>query len=253
MGKVLKITNLVVALLAMINCSIAQNSALKIYSSFSFQDTDKRIFGVPNMVKNRLLEGNEKKKTPSVFFDLGLSYEALSFKKISMDLGFRYGFEWNNSNRNYDHCAIQGDPCNFVLLYVDGYSYHTVGPMIDVFFEEKISKNLGLRAGVNLSSNFRFFSYYDSRFKYFWNFDYLFTEISPKLGIVYKHIEIGLYGRLWQHRKVDRIIYPERNGGGFPVLSENYMNINPLKIGLYFKHDLPFRKGFITVSENMEN
>lgn len=221
---------------------LAQVSQFEIFSSLAFQGTDERIFGLNDMWVEELTERNNDKFLPSTYFDIGLSYRLLSRNNFSLKTGVKYGYEWNNSYRTYNHCIIQGTPCNYILLFLDGYGYHMIGSQVDITYKLTLG-NLGkIIVGANISPMVRFLTYYDSRFKYLWKVEYLFAEITPYVGTTYKEFEIGLYTRIWQNRKVDRGIYPTISGSGHPIILDNYMDINPWKIGLYFKHNIPFSK-----------
>ena len=221
---------------------LAQSNKVEIVSSFAFQGTDERIFGLNKMKVEELTKRNNDKILPSMDFDIALSYNLLSVKNFSLKTGVKYGYEWNNSYRNYNHCVIQGSPCQYILLFLDGYGYHMIGSQIDISYKFTIGNSDKIILGTNISPMVRFLNYYDSRFKYLWKLDYLFTEITPYIGTDFRDFEIGLYTRIWQHRKVDRGIYPSASGSGHPILLDDYMKINPWKIGLYFKHNIPFSK-----------
>jgi len=221
---------------------LSQSSKFEIFSSLAFQGTDERIFGLNDMKVEELTERNNDKILPSMYFDIGLSYRLLSVGDFFLNTGVKYGYEYNNSYRNYNHCILQGIPCNYILLFVDGYGYHMVGSQIDLNYKFELGHSKTLVLGASLSPMFRFLSFYNSRFKYLWKLDYLFTEINPYVGMTYRGYEVGIYTRLWQNRKVDRSIYPTELASGHPVLLDDYMAINPWKIGLYFKHSISFGK-----------
>ena len=99
-----------------------------------------------------------------------------------------------------------------------------------------MNNNLGINLGLSITPAVKFLSLYkDSWNDYFWEIDYLSTEISPKGGVEFQKVEIGILGRIWQHRKIDHLI----NKNAFSnEPSEIYTKFNPLKIGLYFEYNL---------------
>jgi hypothetical protein len=221
---------------------LAQVSQFEIFSSLAFQGTDERIFGLNDMWVEELTERNNDKFLPSTYFDIGLSYRLLSRNNFSLKTGVKYGYEWNNSYRTYNHCIIEGNPCSKILAFADGYGYNLFGSFVSLELKFNIGISKKLVLGVSISPMMRFLTYYDGVYKYLWKVEYLFTEITPYVGTTYKEFEIGLYTRIWQNRKVDRGIYPTTSGSGHPIILDNYMDINPWKIGLYFKHNIPFSK-----------
>jgi hypothetical protein len=233
-----------------ISISQGTDNRFKLKTSFAIGGTDDRIFGLPESYTAEVMQWNRDKTLPSMYFDVGLEYNFLERGKLAFKIGLNYAFEWNNSRRNYNHCIIQGNPCFRVLLFVVGYSYHLLGTSFTLDYTIFNLPKGHIKIGVGISPKLRFLTYYDSEYKYLWKLDYLFTEITPQISLALPSFEIGFYVRGWQHRKVDRGIYPSSPGGGaYSFLMKDYMNINPWKIGIFVKQDLPFLKSKSNLDE----
>lgn len=240
----MKYTTILASLILSINLSFSQSteSRFKLKSSIAFGGTDERIFGLNERLTSEITKGNQEKLLPSMYFDTGIEYNFLDIGNFNFYGEVNYAFEWNNSHRTYNHCIIVGTPCPYVLYWVDGYSYHMLGTSFSIDYTIYSNSDSRIKIGATISPRFRFLTFYDSQYKYLWKIDYLFTEIEPYISINLSQYEIGLFTRVWQHRKVDRGIYPTGSGSGHPVLADDYMNINPWKIGIFIKYDFPFRK-----------
>lgn len=212
--------------------SVSQSELWSMKLSSAIHDTDHRIFG-QNPLRVEDFDKVNIAKSFSTYFDFSLSYNYYIKNRIRSSIGLQYSFEWNNSYRPYNHCDIQGTPCDYVALVVDGYSYHMMGIPLSFNYSIPASKHVTINIGADLNTMFRFLSYYDSRYKYLWRVDFLYTELTPKLGLSYKQYELGVFTRLWQYRKSDRIIYPDYSTFGHPVLNSNSLDINPMKLGVY--------------------
>lgn len=217
----------------------AQTDNYKLLFSYALQGTEERIFGLNPWLTEEIVSRNNKKRIPSMYVDFGLSKRLFRHNNFSLSTGFKYAYEWNNSYRNYNHCTVSGYPCFYILLFIDSYGYHMLGNQTDLTYVFHI-KEVNISAGLSISPMFRFLTYYDSRYKYLWKFEYFTSELTPKIGVIGDKYEIGIFGRVWMRRKTDRTIYPEFSNLGHPSLSDEYLDINPWKLGAYFNYRLPF-------------
>jgi len=219
---------------------LAQSSKWKINSSLALVGSDDNIYGGKNV---RSLQSSElafAKIFPSFYFDVGIEYKLLKSYNIGISSGLKYGYEWNNAFRHYNHCAIEGNPCHYILLSVNGYGYHMIGAPINIEYNLKIGNKPEMKIGITIFPTFRFLSYYNSRYKHnhLWKVDYFSTEVLPSLSIILDKYEVGINGRIWQYRMVDPIIYDANNQNSRPSHNGKYVKINPLKIGVFLKYSL---------------
>ena len=217
---------------------LGQSSNWKINTSLALVGSDDNIYGGKNVMFGQSNELAFGKIIPSYYFDVGIEYKLLKSYNMGISSGIKYGYEWNNAFRHYNHCAFEGDFCHKILLSVNSYGYHMIASPINIEYNLKLGNKPEVKIGVTISPMFRFLSYYDSRFKYLWGIDYFSTEVLPSISIILDKYEVGVNGRICQHRMVDPIIYDANNQNSRPIHDGNYVNNNSLKIGMFLKYSL---------------
>ena len=201
-----------------------------ISAQFAVAHHDKRLFGYSETSKQRYLD-----RTPETWgtWQYGILLEKSIFQwgtKFEGMIGLGYSFEHLTFMRRVNHCFFTGVFCNSILLRSDNYWLQQVSVPYNMAFDlfQSIQVNLDLRYSFTTSkalpeSNIRN-----------WRLDFYSLEINPGVRYNYGNFTIGLNYRLWQWKKIDRVLFSGRTITGsetsYPILSETYEDYNPVKL-----------------------
>ncbi|WP_236977920.1 hypothetical protein [Membranihabitans maritimus] len=204
-----------------------------ISAQFAAAHHDKRLIGWSQSYRER-----SNRQNPEVWgtwqYGLSASAEVLDWKGGSAEIGVGYSHEQMTFRRRIDHCYP--DPkgfCTKVPVRSDNYQVHMVQLPInfqaELFsgFKAQLSllplfdwRKVGKDGGVVVleDTDFNFYS----------------LEINPGLEYEWNRFRVGVNYRLWQFKKIDRVVFSDRTipaaGDGDPILTEEYEDYNPVKL-----------------------
>ncbi len=232
----------IILFLFLANSMLGQSNTKPYYFSLSYasEPYDDRIFGFHQGEVDRIKQENiEKYAKPTEYLKAEVGYSFFFNSKLQFNLGVGFGKEWNIYYRNYNHCVIES-PCTYDLKYLDRFNYNLINLNIDPKYQIISYKNWKLIAGVGLLPSIKLISRYHDKnsleTRILNKFDFFSMEINPNLGISYRQFGVEFFYRLWQIKKVDRVIHAKGSTLGHPVLVDDFEKRNPTKFGVTLKY-----------------
>jgi len=247
MKIVLKI-GMLICILAYTNVSYGQLDGNKLYITMlgATEPVDDRIVGIPRHRYEQFKSLN--KITPPCntrYWGIGIGYNLFRKWNFSFDVGLRYAHERNNYIRPFDQCVL-GPPCTLELRSLDVYSYNLLGISFNMDYHVRIISDIWIKLGLGIFPLSKFKSFYKERYfnereNELWKFDFFSLEVNPQIGLFYKNVDINVFYRLLQYKKVDRAIHPKWSDG-FGQIEDDYETYNPKKIGISLKYRFNLKK-----------
>ena len=242
-----KITTSLFLFLFFISSVVGQSITKPFYFSVSLasEPYDDRIYGFRDEHVNAIRQKNlEQPPKPTRFLKMEIGYDFFTGSKLQLEVGLGMAKEWNTYYRSYDHCEIKS-PCTYDLRYLDSYRYSLVSLNVNPKYQVIGRNNWKVLLGCNFLPSTRFNSKYQDPShgeRIFKKVDFFSLELNPNLNFRYRQYEVGFYYRLWQVKKVDRVIHTKVTTLGHPVLEEDFEKRNRTKIGLSLKYRFNFNR-----------
>lgn len=238
----MRVLTIAIALLVLNSSNVdGQSKSEPFYFSLTYasEPYDDRIFGFRDEHINTIREINkENPPKPTRYLKAEVGYDFFSDSKFLLGVGLGIAQEKNSYHRYYNHCVIKS-PCTKDFKYLDSYQYYLLGIKVAPKYQLYSRKGWKALMGIDMMPSARFNSIYNdsaTEARSWSKLDFFSMEVNPNLGFSYRQFEFGFFYRLWQIRKVDRVIHTSFSGSGHPVLLADYEKRNPTKIGLSVKY-----------------
>jgi len=224
------------------NNLVAQTNTQLYFNVFGYiQKVDDRLVGITERDINHYREKNEDMHSDLTrHIGIGLGTKFILSKHLSINSDVNYSYERNNYIRNFNWHELE--PPNSMHLsiprWMDLYIYHLFGNNTAIDYELPFSYNITL--GINFSTFIRFKSVYHEAILTHetksWNKkDFFSFELSPFLGYQYKMLELDIYYRLFNYKKIDRAVFKKGNTG-YGAIKNDYETLNLMKLGISIKY-----------------
>ncbi|WP_236977918.1 hypothetical protein [Membranihabitans maritimus] len=205
-----------------------------ISAQFAAAHHDKRLIGWSQSYRERI-----ERQNPETWgtWQYGISANKKIYQRGSFttEIGLGYSLEHMTMIKEVDFCQYQSAAgiCHSIAYYTDDYKIHMV--QVPVLFSTEVFTNLFVNVYVlpfiDWSKDVRF----DGRSginKTGLNFYSL--EVNPGLNYEWNQFRLGLNYRIWQVKKIDRILYSKAtvhtNSFEDRIITKNYEAYNPFKL-----------------------
>lgn len=198
-----------------------------ISAQFAAAHHDKRVFHA----EERLLK-EQPEKWGTWQYGIVINKRIVSVGNIlEANIGLGYSFEHLTFKRLIDHCFYKpGKSCTKILVYSDDYWVQQVLLPINIAVEPIRNWQINL----DIRPSFATHKSFSGRNIRKWMFDFYSLEISPGLRYEYEHFIFGVNYRLWQWKKIDRVLFTQRTiraaDWSDPILTNTYEHYNPVKL-----------------------
>jgi hypothetical protein len=205
----------------------------------SLEANDTRLFSFADKVDDPGLSG-ESESNVVVTHSLSISRKWISSSRFEAYAGLGYARKTNRFFRPYDYCfALEpGVICSHVLKYLEKYQIDLVQlPLIAKFYIlDKLAVN------TSIVPEFSFRKTADGRSAYT-GLDFYTIEVNPGISYETDRLFIGLSSRIFQLKKIDRVLFPSFVYGPlmeepYPEFLETYETYNPFKLSLMVGYKL---------------
>ena len=168
------------------------------------------------------LSGDSEDRWGTYQYGISIRKHVLDWKSIGFEVGLGYSLEHLTYLRPFDHCFhLPGDICTEVGVYTNDYKIHTAQLPIETTFQ--LSTNT--YAVLSILPLFDIYKKVKTPSGNIrgekMNLDFYSLEVNPGIAFQWDRIGIGLFYRLYQIKKVDRVIFFSSN--------DKLEDYNPLK------------------------
>ncbi len=200
---------------------------------FGIQAHDKRLFGFPKFISERILASQ-----PEFFgtyqFGVSTARKVLHKKRFELFAGAGFGLELATFDRPFDHTYKKDDQTR-ILRWTNRYYQYLV--QLPIRSRYKVGEKLSFSLEILPQFNFLTVADHtttDKSITLSWKkFDFYSVEINPGLVWAASRFDFGLRYRVFQVKKIDRVLFGSILSDpweGLPMAGQTVETDNPFKL-----------------------